>query len=583
MALRTIGRYQVKNELDRGGMSVVYLAHDPRVDRDVAIKMLPHEVRDQPNVRRRFEREARTVAALEHAAIVPIYDFGEEDRRPYLVMRYMHGGSLAERLNTRMSLAGAARIVTRIASALDEAHAKGVIHRDLKPGNILFDDRGNAFLSDFGIVKITEANDNSSATGTLVLGTPAYMSPEQALGKPLDRRTDIYALGSVLYEMLTGTPPYSGPTGMSIAMKHVVEAVPTLQTHRPDLPEEADAVLGKAMAKDVAERFDSAGAVANALNALVQAFPQHSSYIPTDAMPARQLPAVPMDTEEVELPNQIPNKLPTQFGTNRRRVLTVVAMGFVVGLIALIATLWLTGQLRVPASTRPTSVPFRPDISFLGEPTFAPDVVEATNVSVPEFKGTTIAAELEITATDTATPTDEPTDEPAPIRATDPSPIAGRPYARLVATGGALVNIRTGPGFDYQLFAITRGTVVTATAFTNNSDGVWYQVKVEGGRAGWVSRGSVTPETRADELAVSELSPILDLPQPVTPTTPSGFPGNTLPSTATPPPTATPRDAETSTPTATYTPLVTPTRTPTPSLTPSPTNDVMTVTPTPIP
>ncbi|NJM40475.1 MAG: serine/threonine protein kinase [Anaerolineae bacterium] len=238
MALKHIGRYQVKSELDRGGMSVVYLAHDPRVQRDVAIKMLPRDVRDQPNVRKRFEREARTIAALEHPCIVPIYDFGEEDRQPYLVMRYMTGGSLADRLNRRTSLAQAARIVSRIASGLDEAHAKGVVHRDLKPGNILFDANDQAFLSDFGIVKLTETSQTSSATGatgTLVLGTPAYMSPEQALGKPIDRRSDIYALGAVLYEMLTGLPPYTGPTGMSVAMKHVVESTPDVMERRPDM------------------------------------------------------------------------------------------------------------------------------------------------------------------------------------------------------------------------------------------------------------------------------------------------------------------------------------------------------------
>ena len=429
MAPRTIGRYQVKSELDRGGMSVVYLAHDPRVDRDVAIKMLPHEVRDQPSVRRRFEREARTVAALEHPAIVPIYDFGEEDRRPYLVMRYMPGGSLADRLNNRMSLAGAARIITRIASALDEAHAKGVIHRDLKPGNILFDNQGNAFLSDFGIVKITEAAESSSATGTLVLGTPAYMSPEQALGKPLDRRTDIYALGSVLYEVLTGTPPYSGPTGMSIAMKHVVEAVPSLQTHRPDLPEEADAVLGKAMSKEVSERFESAGAMANALNAVVQAYPQQAGYIPTDAMPARQLPAVPMDTEEVALPDHIPTELPGQPAERRRQVIAVVVVGFVVALVVLMTTLWVTGQFRLPADTRPTTVPFRPDISFVGPSAPAP----APATGIPELEATSLASEPDGTSTPTGMPTTLPTEAPTSSRPTEISP---NPGPGICAAGG---------------------------------------------------------------------------------------------------------------------------------------------------
>lgn len=585
-------------------MSVVYLAHDPRVDRDVAIKMLPSDVRDQPGVRRRFEREARTVAALEHPAIVPIYDFGEEDRRPYLVMRYMHGGSLADRMKTRMSLAMAARIVARIASALDEAHNRGVIHRDLKPGNILFDDRGNAFLTDFGIVKITEANDNSSATGTLVLGTPAYMSPEQALGKPLDRRTDIYALGSVLYEMLSGAPPYSGPTGMSIAMKHVVEAVPSLQLYRPDLPEEADAVLAKAMSKDVSERFESAGEMAQALNAVVRAYPQEAAFVPNDPMPVRQLPAVPMDTEEVELPKHISTNLPGQPITKRRQVITVTAVGFVVLLGGLLTTLWLTGQLRLPASTRPSPTPFRPGISFA--PTYEPAPVAATAANVPEFEGTTIAAatdaasssadpSTEVATAAPAAPDERPTstvvdDAPTatPQRPVDGIPIA-RSFARLIATGGTLVNIRTGPGTTFQLFAISRGTVVTATAYTENSEGKWYQVTVEGGRSGWVSARSVTPESSADELATAELSLASNVPNaPSTPT--ATGPIGPIPTDGPASISATPTVAlETPTPTpTTTTTVVTPTRTPTasptvPTPTSTPPSEPLPVSPTPIP
>ncbi|HUM67746.1 MAG TPA: serine/threonine-protein kinase [Chloroflexota bacterium] len=174
---KSLGRYEIKSELGRGGMATVYLAHDPRFGRDVALKVINQALRDDPSLRGRFEREARTVATLEHSAIVPVYDFGEDDEQLYLVMRYMPGGSLADRIQSRpFTPPELLPIFRRIGSALDHAHRQGVIHRDLKPGNILFDQYNNAFLSDFGIVKLTQ--ETADLTGSGVIGTPAYMSPE---------------------------------------------------------------------------------------------------------------------------------------------------------------------------------------------------------------------------------------------------------------------------------------------------------------------------------------------------------------------------------------------------------------------
>ncbi|MBI5715884.1 MAG: serine/threonine protein kinase, partial [Chloroflexi bacterium] len=158
MATPMIGRYEVKSELGRGGMATVYHAYDPRFKRDVAIKVLPREFLHDPSFRARFEREAQTIAALEHAAIVPVYDFGEQSGVPYFVMRLMPGGSLADHLKQKgsLTLPEVSRIFNRLAPALDHAHAKGVIHRDLKPGNILFDQNNDSYLSDFGIAKLTQ-------------------------------------------------------------------------------------------------------------------------------------------------------------------------------------------------------------------------------------------------------------------------------------------------------------------------------------------------------------------------------------------------------------------------------------------
>lgn len=269
MVPETIGRYRIQAELGRGGMSTVYLAHDPHFEREVAVKLLPVELSHHPTFRKRFEREAKVVAALADPAIVPVYDFGEEKGQPYLVMRFMTGGSLAERLHQGpLSLVDAAFILGRLAPALDEVHAHKVVHRDLKPSNILFDQRGEPYISDFGTVKMTKATTQLTDTGGAV-GTPAYMSPEQIQGETeLDGRSDIYTLGIILYEMLSGKHPYQSNTPIAVAVKHMFEPTPRILDARPDLPPEIQTIINKAMAKQPDERYETAVAFAQALCAL---------------------------------------------------------------------------------------------------------------------------------------------------------------------------------------------------------------------------------------------------------------------------------------------------------------------------
>lgn len=273
MVLQRIGRYQVKMEIGRGGMAVVYLAHDPRFRRDVAIKVLSGQFVEDVTQRARFEREAQTIAALEHPAIVPVYDFGEENGQLYLVMRYMPGGSLADRLRQGpLPTDQVLHILARLASALDAVHAHGIVHRDLKPGNILFDQYNEAYLSDFGIVRLTQAT--TTLTGDAIIGTPSYMSPEQVRGEAdLDGRSDIYALGAILYEMLTGRQPYEATTPMGVALKHITEPVPRILDIRADLPQTTQWVIQKAMAKDRKERFERAGELADTLKAILEGKP----------------------------------------------------------------------------------------------------------------------------------------------------------------------------------------------------------------------------------------------------------------------------------------------------------------------
>ena len=265
-----IGIYQIKSELGRGGMATVYLAYDPRFEREVALKVLPREMLHDPQFRVRFEREAKTIAKLEHSAIVPVYDVGEEDGQPYFVMRYMTGGTLSDRLaKGPLPLQEAAHIIERIASALDEAHAKGFIHRDLKPGNILFDRASEPYISDFGIAKFTSSQTN--VTGSAIVGTPAYLSPEQAQGEAnIDGRSDLYAVGVILFEMLSGRQPYEADTPMGVVVKQITDPIPHILDVNPNLPVGLEDVIEKAMAKNRDERFSTTRELSDALNMVVR-------------------------------------------------------------------------------------------------------------------------------------------------------------------------------------------------------------------------------------------------------------------------------------------------------------------------
>jgi serine/threonine-protein kinase len=289
-----IGRYEIRSELGRGGMATVYRGHDPRFEREVAVKVLPRELlHADPQFRLRFEREAKIIAQLEHPSIVPVYDVGEEDQ-PYFVMRYMSGGSLSERIQAGLhSIEEATQILDQIAPGLDEAHSKGIVHRDLKPSNILFDRKGVPHISDFGIAKLVQ-DQAGNVTGSAIIGTPAYMAPEQAAGEAVDSRADIYALGIILFEMLTGKQPYEADTPMGVAIKHITDPVPRILNIKPDLPPQIEDIIQRAMAKDREKRFASAVEMTSALKALLKtdAPEQKRQYPPTvAAQPRARVPA----------------------------------------------------------------------------------------------------------------------------------------------------------------------------------------------------------------------------------------------------------------------------------------------------
>ena len=284
-----IGRYVIECLIGKGGMAAVYRAYDPHFHRQVAIKVLPREFLFDDTFRQRFQREAQAIAALEHPSIVPVHDYGEENGQPYLVMRYMPGGSLEERLEQgRMTLEEASALISRLAPALDEAHSQGIIHRDLKPGNILFDRRGEPHLSDFGIVKLTEAT--TTLTAGAIIGTPAYMSPEQGRGeKDIDGRTDIYSLGAILFQMLSGKLPYEADTPTGQIMRHIMDPIPNLLEVSPTLPAGIQTIIERSMAKKKEQRYSTTEELAQELSAVIEKQKQMEIEKPVDkTIPSEQ-------------------------------------------------------------------------------------------------------------------------------------------------------------------------------------------------------------------------------------------------------------------------------------------------------
>ncbi len=284
-----LGHCVIRALLGEGGMASVYRGYQPNLDREVAIKVLPPAYAADPGFVERFKLEARAMARLAHPHIVTIHDAGEELGRLYIVMAYVPGGTLKQRMGQPMDVRSVVPVIKDVASALSYAHERGIVHRDVKPVNVLIDNDGRAILSDFGIVKIMSASEGLTRVGAGV-GTPEYMSPEQCRGGAVDTRADIYALGVMVYEMLTGHTPFEADNYTALAHAHVYEPVPALTRLNPRISPAVQAVVMKALAKEPSYRYQQASDMAISLEQAVAAQAPVAPSLNVQHMPGSRQP-----------------------------------------------------------------------------------------------------------------------------------------------------------------------------------------------------------------------------------------------------------------------------------------------------
>lgn len=442
------GKYKILKRLGQGGMAEVYLAHQENLDRNVAIKLMHAFLVTEQDFLLRFKREARAMAAMNHRHIVAVYDFDVYGENTYyLVMEYISGGSLKDKLanlaakGEHLSLAESVKLAQQVADALDYAHSRQMVHRDVKPANIMLNDRGDAILTDFGIVKLVGGQSMAyTATGALI-GTPAYMSPEQALGKPGDGRSDIYSLGVLLFQMVTGKLPFDADTPLAVVMQHVNDPVPMPVTFNPDIPAGLQEIILRSLTKDPDLRYQTAGEMADALrhvdlNAPAATFMVNPSAPFTETVPAGT--AVPKSATAVSPTHPDTAFSPTGDGTQvspttgtitavptpkKRPIWLFILLGVL--LIGAVATAFATGMFGGKStSATPTTLPEVAAVTATPTTQSTPSkTLAATETAVlqdtPDVVASAVAA---IDLTEQARPTETPTPSRTPTITPSPTP-----------------------------------------------------------------------------------------------------------------------------------------------------------------
>jgi len=575
-----VGQYEIVEELGRGGMATVYRAFQPSANRFIAVKVIHRAIASEESGIERFQREARLVTQLEHPHILPVHDVNTTSDPPYIVMRYLEGGTLKDIMTRQrvLPISEIAHLMRQIGSAIDYAHRRGVIHRDIKPSNIMIDGDGNPYLTDFGIARINEG-EGLTQTGFTV-GTPGYMSPEQGMGlDTIDSRADIYALGVMVFEMATGHSPFSGETAMAVLFKHIQDPIPSALSFNADLPEEFDEITARAMAKNPDDRYSSAAELADALvelaggnwgdtpTSLRQAARASIEQIqsrrevheeeltatmakfeaergsssgmedtPTLKTPSADQPAVgqtPQTAEKTSVTDEASTRPP----------LPLVIGGVVLVALVIGGLLFFIGDES--ADSTPTATASLSNVVTRTVTAAAAAVIEDTETDTPE-------AEDSETPTDTAEPTNTPTDTDTPEPSDTPTPAIPLMEARRE------LDVRLGPGANFpETGTLEAGEELEIIGISE--DERWYQVLLADGSRGWVLNSAAFVRSSGDVASVA----VADAPT----LTPSFTPSNTPTPTNTP--TSTPTATASDTPTATNTPTETPTYTFTPSDTPT--------------
>ncbi len=421
---RQLGAYRIVGPLGEGGMAAVYRAvQTGKISRQVAIKVLPQHLAKSPEFVKRFDQEANVLAHLQHPRILPVFDFGESDGYTYLVMPFIESGTLADLLHDQpLPLPQIRSLGVQLAEALDYAHAQGLVHRDVKPSNVLVDERGNCLLSDFGISKLLAGAEKFTTTGGVV-GTPAYMSPEQGRGETLDGRSDVYALGVIVYEMATGRVPFRAETPLAVIIKHMNDPLPLPRTLNPELPEALEQVLCKALAKAPGDRFATAGEFGRALLA---AIPEPTTLMPAPGLAATWVGAAP--TQVHPAPPPVAQAQPAGRRGPTLPLLIVGGLGLLgVAIVAVWLALTAPGRPAVPTPTAvaeaATDVVSTPaSTSIAAAPTAAPTAAPSTTPEPSVTSAPTNTATAAATATSTPVTTD---------------PIAGAWVGTLTSSDGA--------------------------------------------------------------------------------------------------------------------------------------------------
>ncbi|MBZ0299903.1 MAG: serine/threonine protein kinase [Anaerolineae bacterium] len=391
---RRLGKYEIIELIGQGGMATVYKGYQPDIDRFVAVKVLPpHPGQDRMFIER-FRLEARTIAQLQHPHILPMHDYGGDADVLYLVMAYVNGGSLKDRIERGpLPLHDAETILRQIASALDYAHRRGVIHRDIKPDNILLDEEGHALLADFGIVKIMEGESTSGLTATGgVLGTPAYMAPEQSQGMSTGPQADIYSLGVIVYEMITGRQPYQADTPMQVMLKHITDPVPSPLEVSAGLPSALEPVMLRVLAKHPEDRYGSATEFAQEFLRAIHR--DSSSFTLKESLPTKEsVPTTPPQrtpTPESAMPVMIQNPSASGTGPQTAAVASGTNPLLLLGGFAIIALLAVIIVLLVvngnPRTAGIAAIPTATAVPATLTATLEPTAVIAAGPTVPAIK-----------------------------------------------------------------------------------------------------------------------------------------------------------------------------------------------------